>query len=94
MSNPNAGVGVCAACKYNPECIYEAASSGVILQCEQFELAFPVEAARPTSTQPHAMAGRVADENGYAGLCANCDNRATCIYPRPEGGVWRCEEYV
>ena len=27
------------------------------------------------------------------GLCINCDNRASCLFPIVEGGVWRCEEY-
>jgi hypothetical protein len=27
------------------------------------------------------------------GLCINCDVRNTCTFPKPEGGVWFCEEY-
>jgi hypothetical protein len=27
------------------------------------------------------------------GLCMNCAYRETCLYPKPEGGVWHCEEY-
>ena len=27
------------------------------------------------------------------GLCENCANRDDCLFPRPEGGVWHCEEY-
>jgi DNA-binding NtrC family response regulator len=42
---------------------------------------------------------RPSSDNGehstkFLGLCSNCDNRETCAYPKPEGGVWRCEEYV
>jgi hypothetical protein len=33
----------------------------------------------------------VADDP--AGLCPTCDFRSTCMYPKPEGGVWHCEEY-
>jgi glutamate dehydrogenase (NAD(P)+) len=53
----------------------------------------------PISTQ---MSGSVtisssakveAEEETFHGLCVNCRNDATCILPRPEGGVWRCEEY-
>ncbi len=29
----------------------------------------------------------------YRGLCMNCDLRETCALPRPESGVWFCEEY-
>ena len=28
------------------------------------------------------------------GLCASCDLRDVCTYPRPLGGVWNCDEYV
>lgn len=30
----------------------------------------------------------------HRGLCVNCANRETCLYPKPEGGVWHCEEYM
>ena len=30
----------------------------------------------------------------HKGLCVNCANRETCLYPKPEGGVWHCEEYM
>ena len=28
------------------------------------------------------------------GLCVNCANRYTCLFPKSEGGVWHCQEYV
>jgi hypothetical protein len=94
MSITHTAMGVCAACKHDPECIYEDISRGVVLQCEQFEMGFREQPARPAPVRARAESGRVKDTNGYAGLCSNCDNRETCIYPKPEGGVWRCEEYV
>lgn len=27
------------------------------------------------------------------GLCRNCARLVDCTYPRPEGGVWHCDEY-
>ena len=30
----------------------------------------------------------------FKGLCINCDNRFTCMLPRPVEGVWHCEEYL
>jgi hypothetical protein len=26
-------------------------------------------------------------------LCSNCEDRHVCIYPKPVGGVWHCDEY-
>ncbi len=34
------------------------------------------------------------DGEEFKGLCVNCANRHTCLCPKPEGGVWHCEEYV
>ena len=93
MPNTKTATGVCAVCKYDPECIYEASSRSAILQCEQFEMKLP-EQAPPQPAQARGVPGHATDTNGYAGLCPSCNKRKTCTYPRPEGGVWRCEEYV
>ena len=89
MSKRMSAGGVCPACKFDPACIYEASSEHVILQCEQFEMGF-AESPVPAGN----TAVRATQSSAYAGLCANCDNREACIYPKPEGGVWRCEEYA
>nr|KXH69848.1 MAG: hypothetical protein AM324_01865 [Candidatus Thorarchaeota archaeon SMTZ1-83] len=26
-------------------------------------------------------------------LCWNCGRRETCVYPRPEAGIWHCRDY-
>jgi len=33
------------------------------------------------------------DNRLYKGLCMNCAHRHYCLLPRPESGVWHCEEY-
>jgi hypothetical protein len=33
------------------------------------------------------------DSSRYKGLCRNCKKRDSCRLPKPEGGVWRCEDY-
>lgn len=33
------------------------------------------------------------DSGKYKGLCKNCKKQKTCNLPKPEGGVWRCEDY-
>ncbi len=92
MTNTSATEGVCAACRYGSECIFEAAASRPILQCEQFELALPIPPVRAKSTETRSLTAELP-RNGHLGLCMNCEFRDACIYPRPEGGVWRCEEY-
>ena len=38
--------------------------------------------------------GQKNDGDEFKGLCVNCANRHTCLFPKSEGGVWHCEEYV
>ncbi len=80
---------LCAACKYDPTCIYQIDSEGPILECAQFELG-------AGESQTEVPLGSPRDDKSsdrFAGLCVSCENRDTCIYPKPEGGVWRCEGY-
>ena len=92
MSKPSEAGGLCLTCKFDPDCIYEARSDRAILQCEQFEMGFRQS---PAAAPPILSAApRARESNVYPGLCSNCENRETCIYPKPEGGVWRCEEYA
>ncbi len=44
-------------------------------------------------SQPPAECAQFELAIGNAGLCATCEKRKTCVVPKPEGGVWRCEEY-
>jgi hypothetical protein len=60
-----------------------------------------MEAGVSTATSKQAGSGQQAgsdavegtDRGKYMGLCMNCLHRDTCTFPRPEGGVWRCNEY-
>ncbi|HTS66225.1 MAG TPA: hypothetical protein VMS37_25420 [Verrucomicrobiae bacterium] len=54
----------------------------------------PRPADPPVSVRPRAYSDNGGHSTKFLGLCSNCDNRETCVYPKPEGGVWRCEEYV
>lgn len=36
---------------------------------------------------------RDREKKNNEGLCLNCVKRDWCRLPKPEGGVWRCEEY-
>lgn len=43
------------------------------------------------SPQPNAKDEDSSDN--FKGLCINCEHREDCRLPRPDGGVWHCEEY-
>jgi hypothetical protein len=80
MFRSSAAAGLCAGCKHERGCIHATGCGNTIVHCRQSE--------------PDMRWDRSFMDAAYVGLCATCENRAICIYPKPEGGVWRCEEYV
>ncbi len=90
--------GICSTCKNAATCVYLAGARQPVLQCEEFEScevsptgktpkAFPPKGPAPASQAD----GRASVE--LMGLCVDCENRHTCTFYKPEGGVWHCEEY-
>ena len=53
----------------------------------------PGALARPTDSPAPTGAGDEDDFARYKGLCSNCEERRSCTFPKPEGGIWHCEEY-
>ena len=53
----------------------------------------PGASARPTDSPAPTSAGDEDEFARYKGLCGNCEDRRSCTFPKPEGGVWHCEEY-
>ena len=88
--------GICLTCRHADSCMYPKDSSRPVLQCEEFEShesPAPTRAVTREQRRPNARVEAAASA-GLEGLCVNCDNRDHCKYPKPEGGVWHCEEYV
>jgi len=63
-----------------------------IFFCESFEVFGAAPAAEMSRTDPTPTKA-APSVNGHVGLCMNCDNAKICVLPKPEGGVWHCEEY-
>lgn len=53
----------------------------------------PEGSPSPRENFPAGTQGREEDVSKHKGLCKNCAKRESCKLPRPEGGVWRCEDY-
>jgi len=90
--------GLCSACKYSLRCTLTKSPGQGIQFCEEYEggggphpggkaggCAGPAK-PRGTDAKPGAS-------GAVLGLCGNCSNRDTCRFPRPDAGVWHCEEY-
>ncbi len=91
--------GLCSCCNSAAKCTYARDRTEPILQCEEFDGVVPprmkvTHAASVSSTGlPKKPPGREEDPSLLGGLCGLCENRSICTFPKPEGGVWHCEEY-
>lgn len=86
--------GLCSSCVNASTCGYRRVPSQAVWDCCDFEPeTAPVNILSPT-VSPLKSIAEYTNPGEYAGLCVNCEHRETCTYPRPEGGVWHCEEYA
>ena len=90
---------LCSTCSHAETCGNRSTPQRPIFFCEMFEVFAPPPAATATRLRRAATAAAARgpasqqDAGHYKGLCVNCDSRNTCTLPRPEGGIWHCEEY-
>ena len=99
VTNPAvARTGLCATCNNSTTCVYRSKRGFDALYCEMFDGYLPSivsEANRGMEKTAESEEARTVKpvSSEHKGLCANCGNRETCALPRPEEGVWHCEEY-
>jgi len=86
--------GLCATCVHQAGCTFPRRSDEPVFQCAEFEGelapvvlkgAIPVFAQRFDESEASGCQAK--------GLCRTCSKRLSCLFPKPEGGVWHCEEY-
>ena len=88
--------GLCSNCKHAPDCTFQKYQQKPSLYCEEFEVdTCPSVKTTVKDKSPATTSVGAEDEDSgeFIGLCGNCDNRRTCAFPKPEGGIWHCEEY-
>jgi hypothetical protein len=93
---------ICQTCIYESECVHYQHSQvmgDLILFCENFDNGNSLQVAENEEiysedrSSQSSKPGIEAIPGRMKGLCINCDNRASCLFPIVEGGVWHCEEY-
>jgi hypothetical protein len=91
--------GLCSLCKAASACTYTKDLRRPVLQCEEFE-GYEPRPVRPivknillTGNPKLRSDVEEKDLGKYKGLCSICEDRKTCTFIKPEGGVWHCEEY-
>jgi hypothetical protein len=91
--------GLCSTCKLASACTYPRDPERPVLQCEEFEgyeipptMTAAMDSSKDSCGRDAAYAEN-KDIGRFTRLCRTCAGRETCTYPKPEGGVWQCEEY-
>lgn len=90
-------IGICTTCVKRSVCVFFKAAEGTVFHCEEFDdgnlpLRKEYDASMPVLLDLKPFEANGAGE--YRGLCSYCKNCKKCTYPKPEGGIWHCEEYV
>ena len=91
MPDNSAYPSLCSTCRPAATGNCANAAGGQSFYCELFEIDSPSQQIRehlPPRQEPPAT--ELTDD---IGLCCDCENRRSCMFPKPEGGVWHCEEY-
>jgi hypothetical protein len=85
--------GLCVTCKNAPTCVFPRDPQRLLLECEEFDglTMEPQKTAGPESGWTVLGKDQLLDKR--LGLCANCEERGTCVFPKPERAVLQCEEY-
>jgi hypothetical protein len=84
--------GICPSCENLPICSFIHSSRKPVTFCEEFAINGTPKMANTSKKQEAVTVGR-APLGRYNGLCTTCENYNSCVFPKDEAGIWRCEEY-
>ena len=96
MSDNTLYRGLCSTCRHAPNCTYPGDVQRPAFYCEEFEIEITTAKKIPEYGISQSTASSIAvpeESTELIGLCSDCENRKTCVFPKPEGGIWHCEEY-
>ncbi len=92
--------GICSTCNSAASCAFSGDPDHPVLECEWFDDYQSPPPKAPDKQRPRletAVTGEISEEgsdsNKFLGLCKTCNERDTCQFAKPEGGVWHCEEF-
>ena len=96
MGNVVEALGLCSTCRHATGCVYLRHARHPVLRCEEYDGYPPPPRSAPSreAAPPGAPLNAGEHDPGkYRGLCSDCEERHGCMFAKPEGGVWHCEEY-
>jgi hypothetical protein len=93
--------GLCVVCRADADCAFSRRPGSPVLACEEFD---GLEVAKAKGDNVSQGRNESRGETGEReqsqkpnrsrqGLCRDCRIYDSCVYPKNEGGIWRCEEY-
>ncbi len=91
--------GLCTTCVHVRTCTFLRRDTPPVLFCEEFDgqekhSSGATAEVMAQSTTVHTQATYLRERSSkFKGLCATCENRELCTFPKAEGGVWHCEEF-
>ena len=87
--------GLCMSCRNASSCTFPRDPARPAFYCEEFEIDTITSTISLKNNQSLATGRDTIDEDSmkFFGLCRDCEGRRKCTFPKPEGGVWHCEEY-
>ncbi len=94
-----ASTGLCSTCNNLPTCTLARCDQHPVMFCEEFDgvvrAATPVAMIERTSLAVQDQRFCESQHSSkHRGLCRTCEHREGCTFPKSEGGVWQCEEFV
>ncbi len=80
-------LGLCKTCTNAATCTFPREDGRPVRFCDEFDGEVKAEEVKPKVEVEKTTL------NDLKGLCRLCDKAESCTFPKPEGGVWHCEEY-
>jgi len=87
---------LCSNCRNAIDCTFQKDRQKPFLYCEEFEVdisPYAKIAGKEKLFSTALVDAEDKDSCKFIGICNNCVDRRTCVFPKPEGGIWHCEEY-
>lgn len=85
--------GLCTTCVNEPVCTFPRSVVQPVLTCDEFEGMVTVKPPPVAESPRFDEQFAVANRDWFPGLCTTCEKRETCTFPKPEGGVFSCDEF-
>ena len=83
--------GLCLTCLHAGECTFPRDSRTPVMHCDEFDGEVKTVEQKPV---PRGTAMAPAEKaSTLKGLCKICAKSDVCVFPKPDSGVWNCEEY-